>query len=92
MTKQGIHSLYKEDPRCPTHKDVLNDLTKDDHILNAFLENAKNGIPMPNVPEMSAIWDSMNSALKLIISGQSTSENALNQAHKQIMSSLKIEE
>ena len=92
MTKQGIHSLYKADPRCPTHKDVLNDLIKDDHILNAFLENAKNGIPMPNVPEMSAIWDSMNSALKLIISGQSTSEKALNQAHKQIMASLKIDE
>lgn len=56
---------------------VLNsELSKSDVQSNAnmtaFANQAKNGTPMPNIPEMNAVWTPWNSNLTLLSSGKST--------------------
>ena len=89
VSKEGIANLYKEDPRGPSRLDVLDEIKKSDQDLAQFMESAKVGIPMPNVPEMSAVWGAVGGALSLIASGQATPKDALNQAKKQIEASIK---
>ena len=85
---EGIVSLYKNDPRGPSRSDAIAQLSKDDPDLLNFMKSAENGIPMPNVPQMGAVWGSMGSALNLIVSGQSTPEEALKVARQQIYSAV----
>ncbi len=89
VTKEGILSLYNEDPRGPSRFDVINEIKKTNKDLAQFLKSAQIGIPMPNVPEMSAIWGAAGGALGLISSHQASPKNALIQAKRQIMESLK---
>ncbi len=87
MTKEGIMSLYKLDPRGPSRKDVAAEL-KDDKYLQAFLESAASGIPMPNVPQMGAVWGAMGTALRFIITGKKSSQEALDVAVEQVKASI----
>lgn len=88
VTKKGILTLYKHDPRGPSREDAVNELSLTSPHLRAFMESAKNGLPMPNVPEMGIVWQSMGAALSLVLSGESTPEKALKEAKLQIESAL----
>jgi maltose/maltodextrin transport system substrate-binding protein len=89
VTKKGIHTLYKEDPRGPSRKDVMEELALSDDILNSFMDSAKNGLPMPNVPQMGAVWGSMGDALLLSVKGKVSPEKALGNAVNQIKTKIK---
>lgn len=89
MTKSGIHTIYLADPRGPSRKDVIAELGNQNKDLQAFMQSAKNGIPMPNVPEMGAVWGAAGSALKLIVNQQSTPSEAMEKAVQQIKSATK---
>ncbi len=89
ITKTGILALYEADPRGPARIDALEALKIKDPDLLKFMESAKVGIPMPNVPEMGAVWGAMGGAIRLIINGDRTSKEALTDATKQIRESLK---
>ena len=88
VTYNGILTLYNEDPRGPSRKDVLEHLSKSDQVLNAFMKSAENGIPMPNIPEMGAVWGSLADALQLTFMGQVLPKVALRTAVKQIKSKI----
>ena len=60
--------------------------TQDDPRLAITLENAANGIAMPNNPEMGAFWGAMGPALANISGGQQSAEDALDDAAKRILS------
>ncbi|HOP94738.1 MAG TPA: maltose ABC transporter substrate-binding protein [Dictyoglomaceae bacterium] len=87
-TKDTMYKIYLADPRLPSRKDVL-PLVKDNPDILGFTKSASNGIPMPNVPEMAAVWGAMNDALNLIINGKATPEDALNNAVKTIQAQIK---
>ena len=40
-----------------------------DPIIAGFVESSKNGVPMPSIPEMGAVWDFWNAAEAQIIAG-----------------------
>ena len=88
MTKRGIRTLYDSDPRTPARKDVVEDL-KDDKILQGFLASAKRGVPMPNVPQMGAVWGAMGSALRSVVTSSKQCAEILEFARRQIEHSLK---
>ncbi len=67
VSAEGIAALYKQDPRGPARTDVLQKI--DDPYLAAFMASAANGIPMPNIPEMGAVWASSGQALQVLTSG-----------------------
>ncbi len=82
-TKDAMYQLYLGDPRIPSRKDVFS-MIKDNPDIEGFTNSAKYGTPMPNVPEMSAVWGAMGDALNLIINGKQTPEEALKDAVKKI--------
>lgn len=59
---------------------------QDDPKIAATLANAAVGIPMPSNPEMGAFWSAMQPALTNITTGQSSVEDALNDAAARILS------
>lgn len=85
VTKEGIAELYRQDPRSPSRKDSLEILKKelssrDIAILKAFLASAENAVPMPNIPEMGAIWPVMGEALEFMIQNQKEPKEVLPRA------------
>ncbi|MCO4792874.1 MAG: maltose/maltodextrin ABC transporter substrate-binding protein MalE [Bacteriovoracaceae bacterium] len=88
MTKKGILTLYEEDPRGPSRMDAMEILSKKDPLLRQFMESASNGIPMPNVPEMGAVWGAAGNALGLLTKGTLSPKEAMTQSVNQIKSSL----
>lgn len=87
VTKKGIVTLYKNDPRAPSREDSLNEIRKmlpknQAKHLDAFLKSSENALPMPNIPQMSAVWPMMEQALTFIMQSkrppQKVLENAVN--------------
>jgi len=89
VSKKGILALYQADPRGPSRADAIAELSKDNVDLRQFMESAKNGVPMPNIPAMGAVWNAMGSALMLTITGKELPKKALEHAKTQILSQVK---
>lgn len=66
--------------------DISAGAAQDDEKIAATLANAAVGVPMPSNPEMGAFWSAMQPALTNITTGQSSVEDALNDAAKRILS------
>ena len=86
-TKDTLYKIYLADPRLPSRKDVL-EMVKDNPDVVGFTNSARSGIPMPNVPEMAAVWGAMGDALNLIINGKAAPEEALKNAVEKIKSQI----
>jgi len=52
--------------------------------IQATMESAQAGRPMPNNPEMGRFWSSMQSALENITQGRQTTKDGLDAAAKRI--------
>jgi maltose/maltodextrin transport system substrate-binding protein len=85
MSKEGVAEIYREDPRAPTRADSLEQLRsdlseKEIRQLEGFMLNAQQGIPMPNIPQMGAIWPAMGEALEFMIQNNEEPEKSLRNA------------
>ncbi len=89
MSKEGMRLLYEYDPRGPTRLDVLEELAEKSPELKGFFLSAKEGIPMPNIPEMSGVWNSMEFALSLFLKERIPPKQALDNAVEQIYLNIK---
>lgn len=67
-------AMYTKDPRIPAFLPVY-EAVKGDPILRGFAESIANGVPMPNIPQMSAVWGAWYDAMALI--GDQTKEPAV---------------
>lgn len=67
-TESAQQALYDADPRIPAFKSVAAKVS-DDPIVAGFIASAANGVPMPSIPEMGAVWDYWNAAESAIIGG-----------------------
>lgn len=56
-----------------------------DANIAATLANAQNGVPMPSNPEMGKFWGAMGPALTAVTTGQSSVEEALDDAAARIL-------
>ena len=88
VTAQGITTLYQKDPRGPCRRDVILALGAKDKNLLSFMAGVEHGYPMPNVPQMTAVWSAMESAVKVIIAGRASPERVLADAVTQIKTGL----
>ncbi|MNW11438.1 hypothetical protein D3C71_2089000 [compost metagenome] len=60
-----------------------------DPLYQGFIEQINSGIPMPNIPEMSAVWE-MDNALDFIIKGgevKSILDESVDKINQQIAAS-----
>ncbi|AEX85838.1 maltose-binding periplasmic protein [Marinitoga piezophila KA3] len=92
-TKEGVYQFYLADPRLPARTDVAAIIEEKGgpvpkEIVDGFVKSAAGGEPMPNVPEMGAVWGPMGDALSQIINGQAEPAQALKEAVEKIKTAL----
>ncbi len=87
VSDKGLAMIFKMDPRIPPLKNIAHIIDKEPSF-QGFLASASNGIPMPNVPEMGAVWGTMAHAIKLIIKGNKKPEAALSMAKDKILKTI----
>ena len=67
-TEDAQRALYEADPRIPAWTSLAEEVSSDP-ITAGFVASAKNGVPMPSIPEMGSVWDLWNAAQAQIING-----------------------
>lgn len=86
-TKETMLALYAKDPRIPAFLPAYKEVAEDP-ILRGFAESIANGVPMPNIPQMSAVWGAWYDAMALIGNQQLDPATALKQAADNIRATL----
>lgn len=72
--------LFEVGNRIPVINSVLNsDEVQSNEIMKGFADSASKGDPMPNIPEVQAMWTPANNNLTLITSGKLAPDKAADQ-------------
>ncbi len=81
LNENGAIPLFKTGNRFPVLKSVKNsEEVKSNEIMAGFGASAANGVPMPNIPEMQAVWTPAASMLDLVVTGGASPADAARQA------------
>lgn len=67
-------ALYQAEPRPPALTAALAQVQAEDPDLAKFVAAAENGVPMPSIPEMAAIWGPFGTAQAAIVGGADVDE------------------
>ncbi|KAA0967059.1 extracellular solute-binding protein [Sporosarcina sp. ANT_H38] len=67
MNEENSQLYYDVTGELPPRQSILDKI--DDPIYAGYTEQIKYGTPMPNIPEMSAVWD-IDDAIELIVGGE----------------------
>jgi len=65
ITKETMVAMYRYDPRIPAYLPAYDEIA-DELAYPAFAQSLTNGVPMPNIPEMGAVWSVWVDAWALI--------------------------
>ena len=85
LTENSTDLLIEKGNRIPATKaGVESDLFKKSANIVAFSEQAKNATPMPNIPEVQAMWTPGADGLKALTSGTMDPKAVADQVVKQI--------
>jgi len=79
-TDEVMDSIQAQDPRIPAWLPTLEKI--DDPNLAGFSEITPYAEPMPNIPEMGAVWSSWGDAIQLIMNGEDVTESLTNGANQ----------
>ena len=89
LTVNGLKTINAAVPLgVPANKALFNEL-KADPLIQATMNSAQAGKPMPSNPEMGRFWSSMKTALENITQGRQSTKEALDAAAKRITSDSK---
>ncbi|MFG6192834.1 extracellular solute-binding protein [Nonomuraea sp. JJY05] len=86
--KDVAKALYEADPRPPALTAALQEVQASDPDAAKFMEAGKDGLPMPAIPEMAAIWEPFGIAETAVVKGGDAAKAAA-AAQKAIDGSLK---
>jgi maltose/maltodextrin transport system substrate-binding protein/arabinogalactan oligomer/maltooligosaccharide transport system substrate-binding protein len=81
-TDEVMQAMFEADPRPSAYLPVREAI--DDADLAAFSEAGALGLPMPAIPEMSAVWSAWGNAITLVMQGAEGGESAFTTAAEQI--------
>lgn len=85
-TEETMQRIFEVDPRPSAFLPVREKI--EDPDIAGFAEAGVNGMPMPAIPEMSAVWTAWGDAIELIITGQASAEEAFKNAAEQIRTAI----
>lgn len=85
-TEETMTSFYEKIPHSSAFIPVREKI--EDQDLAAFAAAGTNGLPMPAIPEMSAVWSAWGDALTLIFNQQEDAETAFKNAAEQIRTAI----
>ncbi|WP_139891969.1 maltose ABC transporter substrate-binding protein [Bacillus sp. D386] len=84
-SEEMLLKRYEMTGQLPPATSLLeNETIKKDEVSMAFLEQAKNAVPMPNIPEMQAVWGPMETAYTSIWNDGTDSKKTFDAAKEQI--------
>jgi len=79
----GLKTIDADVPiGVPALKSLCDEMTATNPLIKATLENAENGVVMPNIPQMGKFWSAIGTAIQLATNGQASAEAALTEAKK----------
>ncbi|MGI8315482.1 extracellular solute-binding protein [Halobacillus mangrovi] len=82
---------FEETGEIPPVKSLIEDpIIADNERASAVAIQSERGVPMPNIPEMSEVWEPMAQALQLVATGKSSPEDALNEAVETINKQIEL--
>ncbi|MGC9529187.1 MAG: sugar ABC transporter substrate-binding protein [Candidatus Bipolaricaulaceae bacterium] len=90
VSKDTMLELYERDPRIPTYLPAYEEV-QDDPILAGFADSIANATPMPNIPEMAAVWGAWTDALELIANQSVEPAEGMPQAADAVREALECE-
>jgi maltose/maltodextrin transport system substrate-binding protein len=79
--------LYNAGLRAPAHIPAFNQVASDPDV-QAFGASAADGDPMPNVPEMAAVWGAVGNAVQEVYNQSSDVVTILNNAQQAVVDAL----
>lgn len=85
LTNDGLRAMNDDKPLGAV---ALNSFQREldaDTRIAATMDNAINGEIMPNIPQMSAFWSSVQNAIINAVDGRQSVDDALNDAAKQMV-------
>lgn len=80
------YAIYEADGRAPAHVEALGMV--EDETVAAFGAAGVAGLPMPAIPEMSAVWTAWGDAVTLIMQEQVGGSEAFSTAAEQIRATI----
>ncbi|HEX6498322.1 MAG TPA: maltose ABC transporter substrate-binding protein [Micromonosporaceae bacterium] len=81
-------ALYQAEPRPPALTASLDQVKSSDPDVQKFLDAGKNGVILPAIPEMAAIWDPFGKAEAAVVGGADP-QSTVTAAAKTIAGSIK---
>ena len=81
-TAEVMEQMYNADPRPPAFLELRESL--EDESMRGFIAAGTEGLAMPAIPEMSAVWSAWGNAMTLIRTSDVSSEEAYSTAGEQI--------
>jgi maltose/maltodextrin transport system substrate-binding protein/arabinogalactan oligomer/maltooligosaccharide transport system substrate-binding protein len=85
-TDEAMQALYNANPRPSAWVPVFE--TLDDPDIAGFAAAGADAVPMPNIPEMSAVWAAAGNSLTLIVNQQLDGVTAFQDATAQIYTTI----
>lgn len=84
-SRLGQEVLFLATGRVPVRRDVLQlDSVKKDPFVAVWAKQAELGEPMPNIPEMQAVWKPWGDAMDVIVPGKGDVKPMMDKAVSQI--------
>lgn len=81
---KGQDVVYKDGNRIPVSKDYA----VDNEFTKAFMKQAENAFPMPNIPEVQDMWEPAGNNITLLVTGEAdaktTGANIVQQMNERI--------
>jgi maltose/maltodextrin transport system substrate-binding protein len=83
ITADGLRKIDADVPLgVPSVEALADEMSARSPLINVTYENARNGVVMPNIPQMGRFFTSMGAAFKIATSGTATPEEAIEDAVK----------
>jgi maltose/maltodextrin transport system substrate-binding protein len=87
LTLEGLKAMDADAPLgVPALKTLCDEMSAQNHLIKVTYENAKNGVVMPNIPQMGKFWSSMKAAFEIATNGGASPEAALKDALRNMKS------
>ena len=89
LSENTSQVLFEEGSRLPVLTSAMeNEWFKSADYVQGFLDQAENGIPTPNVAEMSTVWNPCANNIKSVLNGELTAKEAGKNMATQIKSAI----
>ncbi|MBZ0308557.1 MAG: maltose ABC transporter substrate-binding protein [Anaerolineae bacterium] len=85
-TEENYQAIFEAEPRPSAWASIFTSAT--DPNTAAFNEAGINAVPMPSIPEMGYVWDAWVNAGALVLQGELTPQEALDNAVTQIQAQI----